>query len=274
MVSKALVIGAYRGKLAELAKLGLEIVAVVPPEWREGGRCYRLEPEADSGYELLVSPMRWNGHFHFHFYPQLPGIIRHTRPDIVHVDEEPYNLATFLGISAAARNSLPSLFFSWQNLVRRYPPPFAQIERSVYRRARHALGATAAFCSVRGEKATGKGFRVFPSLGFNPDFAHPDLRPHDASLLAFSIVSSPQRRRFSVWMPWRCFLPIRASAWLEMGRSDRTWSRRPSAVVSGSESAFAAGSLPPRSRISWAASASPSFLRSPRPGGRSSLGGY
>jgi len=185
MVSKALVIGAYRGKLAELAKLGLEIVAVVPPEWREGGRCYRLEPEADSGYELLVSPMRWNGHFHFHFYPQLPGIIRHTRPDIVHVDEEPYNLATFLGIRAAARNSLPSLFFSWQNLVRRYPPPFAQIERSVYRLASHALAGTDAVSSVLRAKGYRKGLSVVPQFGVNPDVARPDTQPHHGFVIGF-----------------------------------------------------------------------------------------
>jgi glycosyltransferase involved in cell wall biosynthesis len=185
MVSKALVIGAYRGKLAELAKLGLEVVAVVPPEWREGGSTYRLEASSDPGYELVVSPMRLNGHFHFHFYPELPDLIGRTRPDIVHVDEEPYNLATFFGVRAAARSSLPSLFFSWQNLVRRYPPPFAQMEHTVFRLASHALAGTDAVASVLRAKGYRKGVSVVPQFGVNPDVVHPDSRPHEGFVIGF-----------------------------------------------------------------------------------------
>jgi glycosyltransferase involved in cell wall biosynthesis len=185
MVSKALVIGAYRGKLTELAKLGLEVVAVVPPEWREGGSTYRLEADSDLGYELVVSSMRWNGHFHFHFYPELPDLIRRIRPDIVHLDEEPYNLATFLGVRAAARSSLPSLFFSWQNLVRRYPPPFAQMERSVYRLASHGLAGTKAVASVLREKGYDKGLSVVPQFGVNPEVARPGAQPHDGFVIGF-----------------------------------------------------------------------------------------
>ncbi len=47
IVSKALVLSAYRRKLSELARLGLDVVAAVPPEWREGGGVQRLEPGED-----------------------------------------------------------------------------------------------------------------------------------------------------------------------------------------------------------------------------------
>jgi len=129
IVSKALVHRAYRRKLDERAGLGVEVVAVVPEEWREAGKSQPLELGGDKGYELLVTPMRFNGHFHVHYYPRLPGIIRSRHPDVVHLDEEPYNLSTYLGARAAHRQGIPSLFFSRQTLLRRYPPPFRQVER-------------------------------------------------------------------------------------------------------------------------------------------------
>ncbi len=185
MVSKALVIAAYRGKLAELARLGVDVKAVVPPEWREGGRRLPVEGSLDAGYDLIVSPIRWSGHFHFHYYPHLASLIRTIRPDIVHLDEEPYNVATYLGARAAARNLLPSLFFSWQNLIRRYPPPFARMERTVYRLVAHALAGTDAAASVLRQKGYRKGLSVVPQFGVDPEVSRPDPRPHDHFTIGF-----------------------------------------------------------------------------------------
>src|SRR5436305_12207375 len=103
MVSKALVAATYQSKLAELARLGVELTAVVPPVWIEEGNERHFEPAPGQGYRILVSPLRFNGRFHLHYYPELPDILRAVRPDILHVDEEPYNLATVLAIAAARR---------------------------------------------------------------------------------------------------------------------------------------------------------------------------
>ena len=46
----------------------------------------------------------------------------------MHIDEEPYNLATFHANLIARRYGAKTLWFSWQNLARRYPPPFSWIE--------------------------------------------------------------------------------------------------------------------------------------------------
>ena len=67
------------------------------------------------------------------FYPTLGRIFcAKPRPDLVHIDEEPYNLATAHAVWLARRMGMPSLFFTWQNLERRYPPPFRWFERYVY----------------------------------------------------------------------------------------------------------------------------------------------
>src|SRR5947209_2055690 len=125
MVSKALVVATYRAKLREIARLGVEVTAVAPKMWHEGGSPMAVEPGEDSGYRLVTTDLRWNGHFHWHYYPELPAILQSERPDIVHVDEEAYNLAAYLAVRAAGSVGARSLFFTWQNLHRRYPPPFS-----------------------------------------------------------------------------------------------------------------------------------------------------
>ena len=94
MVSKALVTGVYQKKLEELAALpDVDLLAVVPPYWDENrvGRL-PLTPMFTNGYELAVEEMRFNGRHHVHFYPGLGRQIRRFRPELVHIDEEPYNL--------------------------------------------------------------------------------------------------------------------------------------------------------------------------------------
>ncbi|MBV9279950.1 MAG: glycosyltransferase family 4 protein [Chloroflexi bacterium] len=185
MVSKALVVAAYRAKLTELARLGVEITAVVPAEWQEGGGRQGLERAHDGPYALVVSPLRWNGHFHVHYYPQLPRLLRTFRPDILHMDEEPFNLATYLATRAAFRRGIPSLFFSWQNLFRRYPPPFAAMERAVYRFVAHGLAGTGEVEAVLRRKGYVKPLTVVPQFGIDPEVFSPGGRAGDGFAVGF-----------------------------------------------------------------------------------------
>lgn len=173
VVSKALVASVYRQKLTALTRLGVEVIAVVPQVWKEGGREQRLELSDADEYRLVPSSLRWNGHFHLHYYPQLPEILRDVRPDLLHMDEEPYNIATWLGIRAARRVGIPSLFFSWQNIDRRYPPPFSWIEQSVYRMSAGALAGSDTVEGVLRGKGYSKTITVIPQFGVDPTVFHP-----------------------------------------------------------------------------------------------------
>ncbi len=177
IVSKALVAATYRRKLDALAELGPEVIAVVPPEWREGGSTQRLEPTAAGDYRLIVTPLRWNGHFHLHYYPELPDIIRESKPELVHLDEEPYNLATYMGMRACNRCGVPAIFFSWQNLDRRYPPPFRQIERYVYRHTSGAIAGTDEVSTVLRQKGYDGPLTVIPQFGVDTSRFHPGPEP-------------------------------------------------------------------------------------------------
>ncbi len=174
MVSKACVVGQYQTKLEELARLpDIELTVVVPPFWRDERGIIPLERSHTSGYALLVEAMRFNGQFHFHYYPTLPRIIDRVRPAIVHIDEEPYNLATFLALRAARRGGAQTLFFTWQNLLRRYPLPFAWIESYVLRHADYALAGNAEAVAVLRAKGYRGSVSVIPQFGVDPNFFAP-----------------------------------------------------------------------------------------------------
>ena len=174
MVSKALVVGAYQRKLSEIARLGqMDVVAVVPPSWRDRSYEMRLERPKGEGYELIVSPVAFNGSYHGFFFPRLGRVLDEQRPDILHVDEEPYNLATLLAALAARRRRIPYLFFTWQNLVRAYPPPFRVIERLVYRTAAGAIAGTDAAARVLRAKGYRGPIAVIPQFGVDPEVYRP-----------------------------------------------------------------------------------------------------
>jgi glycosyltransferase involved in cell wall biosynthesis len=169
IVSKALLVRAYRGKLAELARLpGVELTAVVPPSWRDNSGVSRLEPGPESGYRLQVAPLALNGQYHLHFYPTLPRLLRQLQPDILHMDEEPYNLATWLGLRAGGRAGCRSAFFTWQNIERRYPWPFSHFEASNYRRTSLAISGSATAASVLRNKGFLGPISVIPQFGVDP----------------------------------------------------------------------------------------------------------
>jgi glycosyltransferase involved in cell wall biosynthesis len=171
LVSKALVVGAYQRKLEELARQPqIELVAVVPPNWRDGwlGPATTLQRAHTEGYELIVAPTRFNGDFHLHYYPTLPRILAEVRPDVLHMDEEAYNLATWLALRAAERQRIPGLFFTWQNLKRTYPWPFRYFEQANYRAARYAIAGNPTAERVLREKGYTGPLAVIPQFGVDP----------------------------------------------------------------------------------------------------------
>ncbi len=171
MLSKALVAGTSQRKLEELAKLpDVELTLVTPPYWwHDDGSKLTLEKLYTSGYRMIVTPMRFNGNYHLHYYPQLARIMREVQPEIVHIDEEPYNLATFHAMRLARRNKARALFFTWQNLYRPYPPPFRQFERYNYRHATLALAGNLDAADVLKRKGYTGAIEIIPQFGFDTD---------------------------------------------------------------------------------------------------------
>jgi glycosyltransferase involved in cell wall biosynthesis len=176
IVSKALVVGAYQRKLEELARLpDMELVAIVPPAWRDQRGRVTLQRTYTQGYELLVAPLAFSGQYHLHFYPTAGSLLRRLRPDVLHVDEEPYNFATWhllrIGTALGAR----CLFFTWQNLFRRYPWPFRHFEQVSFRRAAQAIAGNQAAAVVLRRKGYQGDISVIPQFGVDPGLFEPDV---------------------------------------------------------------------------------------------------
>jgi len=174
ILSKALVVGAYHSKLKQLAaQPDMELIAVVPPSWRDERGELRLEPTPAEGYQFIVTPIRFNGNFHLHYYPQFDRLLKQFKPDLVHIDEEPYNLATFLALRSAQAIQARTVFFSWQNLNRTYPPPFRWFERYVLRHAAAGIVGNRDSKDVWRAKGYRGPLTIIPQVGVEPDIFKP-----------------------------------------------------------------------------------------------------
>ena len=175
MVSKACIVGTYQKKLEAMAEAApdLSLVVIVPPAWRDERGLTKLERVHTRGYHLEVLPIILNGSFHLHCYPRLARVIERERPDLVHIDEEPYNLATYHANVLARRYGAKTLWFSWQNLVRRYPPPFCWVERYNLNHVDHALVGSRTAADVWRAKGYAGPLSVIPQFGVDPDVFSP-----------------------------------------------------------------------------------------------------
>ncbi|MGJ3238172.1 MAG: glycosyltransferase family 4 protein [Anaerolineae bacterium] len=165
MISKACIVGIYQRKLEHIARQGVELLTLVPASWRDERGEQSLERVYTQGYRLQETPIAFNGNFHMHFYPRLQDYISEFRPDIVHIDEEPYNLATWQALLFARLARTKTLFFSWQNIKRAYPPPFSWGERWVLRSTDYALVGTDSAGAVWRAKGYQGRMRTIPQFG-------------------------------------------------------------------------------------------------------------
>lgn len=177
ILSKALLSSAYRRKTDALAELAdVQLTVASPAYWQEPRAqriIYELAPTPNYHVELL--PMRFNGQHHLHYYPTFGSLVRRLRPDIVHVDEESFNLASFLAVRAAQQVGAHSCFYNYANIARTYPPPFGWFERYVFSHASHGLACSHEAASIiRNHGYTGP-LSIIAQTGVDP--AHFVPRP-------------------------------------------------------------------------------------------------
>ncbi len=179
MLSKALVSGAYQKKLEELARLpDVSLVAAIPPFWREPliGKI-PLERRFTQGYRLEVLPLVANGHHHLYWFAGLARLLAHEQPDIVHIDEEAFNLATFLALRAGLAVGARCCFFNWANIDRYYPPPFCLFERYTFRHASYAIAGNQEAATLMRRHGYQGRLAVLPQVGVDPDLFSPAAKP-------------------------------------------------------------------------------------------------
>jgi glycosyltransferase involved in cell wall biosynthesis len=166
MISKDLVAGAYHKKLEELARLGVELSLIVPSSWGN----QKLEIRNGNSYTIYPMKIMFNGQHHFYFYLGLNKIIKKKiKPDIVHIDEEHYNPATFQAMRLSKKLGSRSLFFTWQNIYKKYPYPFSRIEKYNLEHADFAIAGNKEAKEILKRKGYEKEIVVIPQVGVDPE---------------------------------------------------------------------------------------------------------
>ncbi len=175
MLSKALVSGAYQKKLEELARQPeVELLALVPPAWHEPRvGTIRLERRFTQGYRLEVLPILFNGRHHLHFYPGLRQVLQRERPDLLHIDEESFNPATFLALRAGRAVGARCCFYNYANNDRYYPPPFNLFERYTFRHTAYALVCNQEAAQIIRRHGYTGPIAVLPQFGVDPELFYP-----------------------------------------------------------------------------------------------------
>jgi glycosyltransferase involved in cell wall biosynthesis len=92
------------------------------------------------------------------------------------MDEEPYNVATAQALWLARASGARTLFFTWQNLNRRYPLPFRLLERYAYAATDGAIAGNRDAVDVLRAKGYSGRTWVIPQFGVDPALFTPD--PH------------------------------------------------------------------------------------------------
>jgi glycosyltransferase involved in cell wall biosynthesis len=175
LISKTFVADTAQRQLEWLARQpGIELALVTPRLWRaDDGRMLPFMPRYTMGYDVRKVPVRFPGHYHRYLFRHLGVTLHALRPDLVHIDEEPYNPAAFQVQRLARRMGIPAVLMAWQNVYCNYPPPFAWLECYNYQYAAHIIAGS----EDAGEVLRRKGYRgplsVFSAHGVDPTIYTP-----------------------------------------------------------------------------------------------------
>lgn len=141
----AAVVASYQKYVDELAKFKeLEITLLIPDAWTEGGKLVKAEKRSDPNYKIITGNILYRDNLDIFFYWLTPYYLLKTKPDIIHLFEEPWSscAAYFLFFKNLLNIKTKFIFHTFQNINMEYPKSFAKIERRVFYGSDHALACS------------------------------------------------------------------------------------------------------------------------------------
>lgn len=170
MISRAMVAASQRARLRELARLGVRLTVVAPHRWEY----QNFETDSCEEYELMEVRVRLGStrlgsiSNHTFYYQGIAKVVRREPWDVIHIEEEPFNFACYHAAKRVQSAAVPIVFSTWQNLMKRYPPPFLQFERCLFRRAAGAVPGNAEAREVLHRRGFQKPTAVIPLASVDP----------------------------------------------------------------------------------------------------------
>jgi glycosyltransferase involved in cell wall biosynthesis len=160
----------------EIARAGdWDVTAVGPARFRGDFGWHTLEPTPDELCNVVPVPVRFGRRIHVMRYGRGLSSLLAEPWDLVHCWEEPY-VAAAAQIARGMAPNVPLVLATFQNIAKRYPPPFNWIERYSMARADGVI----AFGRTAAEVMTARGFNHVPVAVIPPGVDVTEFRPDEA----------------------------------------------------------------------------------------------
>jgi L-malate glycosyltransferase len=161
---------------AEVEKqTGWDITIVVPSNWKdEYGNVREVKRWKDLKGQIVTIPVWKSGSVPLHSYRSFfLKFLKDLNPDFIYLHQEPYALVTlqvYLANYLTVRK--PIGFFTWQNIFKRYPIPFRQMEQWVLKHTDVMFPGSYSAEAVMREKGFDGQSVLMPS-GIDPAIYYP-----------------------------------------------------------------------------------------------------
>ena len=139
VVSHSCVVAINRKIYFELAKFrDIELTLFAPSYWKSDIRMKierADESEGEKGRIIYINPyFAGNGSLYFYEY-RFKKELRAIKPDIIFIDEEPWSLSALQTVYFSSIFKPLILFYTKQNIYKRYPFPFNQTQKYIFHSA-------------------------------------------------------------------------------------------------------------------------------------------
>ena len=149
-----------------------QITIVTPSNWQtEYGQVLSPKPWSDYQGQLLGIPVWLSGNIPLHIYQAtFIRLLKELKPDFIYVHQEPYAISTAqIYLANSLSIDRPIAFFTWQNIFKRYPFVFRQIESLVYDKSRVAFTGSRSAVEILRKKGYQGNCAILPT-GIDTDF--------------------------------------------------------------------------------------------------------
>jgi glycosyltransferase involved in cell wall biosynthesis len=171
IVSHTYIDPATRGKLRALAGLGCTLTVAVPARWSPTLRGPLLEASwgNDAGVRVVPIPVRGErGEGVDWRVRELHRMLSDFRPDVVHIEAEPWTPAAAAASSRAERLNIPVILFAWESVIRSEPLRVRWRRRRTLARARGLIGGNKLAAALLSRGRPTVPVAVIPQLGLTP----------------------------------------------------------------------------------------------------------
>jgi glycosyltransferase involved in cell wall biosynthesis len=166
-VSHSSVLEYHQQKLEIMAeKYGLDITLVTPASWPEGGKEISAFTCGHFIKHEIGRTLMYKKRF-VHIYLNAKALVRKYDPDIIHLEEEPFVPVTWQFLRAGRSLGKKVLFFTWENIHRKYNPVYNYFERYCLKNMDAAIAGNNEAMEILKAKGFAKPISVIPQYGLN-----------------------------------------------------------------------------------------------------------